>query len=273
MVRLATLVAGFVLLLSEVHAQDSNSFRLELILQGTLEGGQTVVNDFANRIRFEEDALIAWDQHDGSKFIPLQTPYSLLSPEGIRNGQPKRQSVRSLPSGLADEYDQYTVPLAFKTTDPGTFTISAVEVDIPNGWSFTLRDMETSLTVNLLDDTHDFEGVAADTAWQERFEIDIVPAPIVADEEGPASFRLSNVAPNPASETVHLSLRVDEAQRVTARVYDAVGRLVSTVHDSTLAAGVDVRLEIDTSEYAAGAYVVRVEGETFAESRRLAVVR
>lgn len=271
MSRFWLLIIGFFLFVSEVHAQDTNttSFHLELVLQGTIEGGQRV-NDFANRIRFEPDALIGWDRHDGSKFIPLQQPYSLLSPEGIRNGQPYRQSVRSLPSGLEDPI---TVPLAFKSTDPGSFTISAVEVDIPDGWSFTLRDMETSQEIDLLDDTFTFDGVVADTSWQDRFEIDIVPAPIVAGEDGPGVFRLSKAVPNPTNGSTALVLRVNEAQPVTARVYDALGRFVTTAYDDTLAAGEEVRVEVDTSNLASGSYVIRLEGETFAETRRFAVVQ
>lgn len=269
--RLATLVAAFFFVLSGAQAQDSTSFRLELFLQGTLEGGETV-NDFANAIRFEEDALIEWDRHDGSKLPPPinTSTYSLLSPEGIRFGEPYRQSVRSLPNGLEEEY---TVPVAFKTTNPGSFTIFAVEEDIPGGWSFTLRDLETSAEVDLLSDSYDFEGIVADTSWQERFEIDVAPSPEVSTETGPATFRLSNATPNPAAGSTALVLRVGEAQAVTARVYDARGQLVTTVHNGPLAARKEVRLEINTSRLAAGAYVVRVQGETFVASRRFAVVR
>lgn len=54
---------------------------------------------------------------------------------------------------------------------------------------------------------------------------------------------------------------------------DALGRSVATVFDGPLAAGSVQTLAVDTSRLAPGVYVVRVTGETFAQSRRLVVAR
>lgn len=95
----------------------------------------------------------------------------------------------------------------------------------------------------------------------------------VDTEGGPAAFRLTNATPNPAVASTSLTLRVSQAQHVTTRVYDALGRLMTTVHEGALPAGEDRRLTIDTSGLVAGIYVVHVEGETFAETRRISVVQ
>lgn len=87
------------------------------------------------------------------------------------------------------------------------------------------------------------------------------------------ALRLSDPAPNPATRSTTLVLRVPEAQHVTARVFDALGRRVATAFDGSPAAGEETRLSIDTSTLAAGAYVVRFDGETFSETRRFMVVR
>ncbi len=52
---------------------------------------------------------------------------------------------------------------------------------------------------------------------------------------------------------------------------DALGREVLVVLDGEASGA--VRLDVDTSRLAPGVYVVRVAGATFAETRRLTVVR
>ena len=82
---------------------------------------------------------------------------------------------------------------------------------------------------------------------------------------------LSALSPNPARGAARLTLALPAAEHVRAAVYDALGRQVALVADGELSGAVE--LTVDTAGWAAGVYVVRVEGETFAESRRLTVTR
>lgn len=94
----------------------------------------------------------------------------------------------------------------------------------------------------------------------------------VAAEEGtPVGVTLSAPSPNPTAGRFTLALTVDEAQSVRAVVYDALGRQVAVAFEGEVAEA--VRIAVDTSRLAPGVYVVRVEGATFAEVRRLTVVR
>jgi len=68
-----------------------------------------------------------------------------------------------------------------------------------------------------------------------------------------------------------LALSVDRPQRVTASVVDRLGRRVAVIFDGTVSGS--QTLVVDRNGLAAGAYVVRVEGETFAASRPLSIVR
>ena len=86
-----------------------------------------------------------------------------------------------------------------------------------------------------------------------------------------AGARVSPVTPNPARGVARVSLALPQPQRVLATVVDALGREVAVLADGELSGTTD--LTVDTARLAAGVYVVRVEGETFAEARRLTVAR
>ena len=69
-----------------------------------------------------------------------------------------------------------------------------------------------------------------------------------------------------------LDLRVSTPQRVRVSVYNVLGQRVAEALDHVVAAGA-VPVVIETADLAPGSYVVRVVGETFAETRRITVVR
>ena len=65
--------------------------------------------------------------------------------------------------------------------------------------------------------------------------------------------------PNPARNAVYGRLHISQTGRFEVRVLDVLGREVSHVSLGTLSTGAhDVRL--DTSTFAAGAYIVRLYG-------------
>ena len=77
-----------------------------------------------------------------------------------------------------------------------------------------------------------------------------------AEDQPPPAFALAPPAPNPsASGTVRAVLTVRKPARVLAVVYDALGREVAVVHDTTAVGRVEV--VIDTTRFAPGAYVLR----------------
>ena len=93
-----------------------------------------------------------------------------------------------------------------------------------------------------------------------------------AAPEAPAATFGVSVRPNPAAGRVEVVVSLTEAQDVRAVVHDALGREVAVVFAGPLAAGERV-LSVDTSRWPPGVYVVRVQGATSTESRRLTVVR
>ncbi|MEM8560492.1 MAG: M36 family metallopeptidase, partial [Bacteroidota bacterium] len=101
------------------------------------------------------------------------------------------------------------------------------------------------------------------------------PPPVASetDEALTGTHSLSAVYPNPFNPQASFTLQVAAAQDVTVAVYDMLGRRVSVLHDGALAAGSVHRFAVDGQGFASGTYVLRVQGERFAETRRLTLVK
>ena len=84
---------------------------------------------------------------------------------------------------------------------------------------------------------------------------------------------LTPAAPNPFFGTTQVEVRAAEPQRVTVRVYDALGREVAVLMDETVLAGRRYPVTLDGHGLDSGVYVVRAQGESFEASQRVTLVR
>ena len=228
-------------------------------LDGNTAAGET--HDLAAQVRFLSDAAAGQDRHDGAKLLPPGDVYALLAPVA----GDERLSVNSLPEGLAGA----TVPLALRATNAGTFTLTwEAALD---GRTATLRDLVTGATVDLATAT-EYAFASDATDWATRFEL-VLGRGAVAGESGPTAVRVGTFAPNPAAGASRLTFTADAAQTVRATVVDALGREVVVLFEGAVAAGAETALSVEAGRLAPGTYAVRIAGETFAETRRLTVVR
>ncbi|WP_143537560.1 T9SS type A sorting domain-containing protein [Rubrivirga marina] len=233
---------------------------LDLRLDGVTAGGTTTV-DGAARISLLDDATDGWDRHDASKLTPLVAPYALVAPVGTRDGEPRRQAVRSAPVGPV------TTDLAFTATEAGTYTLSA---DVPTGWAADLLDRATGATTDLATASYTFDAGA--TEWTDRFELAVSPATTAAEQADAPIAEVGRPFPNPAAAGAQLRVRVGTTERVRVVVCDALGREAAVAFDGPLSGGADAVVSLPAG-LRPGVYVVRVTGETFAQSRPLVVVR
>ena len=98
----------------------------------------------------------------------------------------------------------------------------------------------------------------------------VTPRGATASEPAAAARpTVSRPAPNPASRRSALTVSVPAPER--AVVVDALGREVLVLLDGDVTG--TATLDVPTSRLAPGVYTVRVAGATFAETRRLTVVR
>ena len=97
----------------------------------------------------------------------------------------------------------------------------------------------------------------------------------VANDDGPGragELQLSALYPNPTTGVARMTVRTAEGETLTVRVYDVMGRVVSTAVEGVRSTG-EQTVQIDTQGLAAGVYVVRAESGTAVATRRLTVIR
>ncbi len=82
-------------------------------------------------------------------------------------------------------------------------------------------------------------------------------------------FALTTLRPNPFADRATATLLVRSRQDVSARLYDTMGRLVAILYSGSLASNTRLVLDIDGGNLPAGLYLLRVEGDGFAETRQL----
>ena len=89
----------------------------------------------------------------------------------------------------------------------------------------------------------------------------------------PTAYQLSAAYPNPFNPQTQLTLTVAQPQRVRAAVYDVRGREVAVLLDEEVAAQTGVPLVLVAADQPSGVYFIRVTGETFAETRRVVLMK
>ena len=102
------------------------------------------------------------------------------------------------------------------------------------------------------------------TSYSEQIEILV---------ELPGSHSVSEVFPNPFDEQARFTLSVAATQHVDVLLYDAAGRQVRDLYSGQAQAQAPVVISVDGSQLPAGIYFVRVEGEVFSETLKLAKTR
>ena len=94
----------------------------------------------------------------------------------------------------------------------------------------------------------------------------------VEDEELPNGFSLQQAYPNPFTETTTIAYTLDQPEPVTLTLYDALGRLVTSIDKGFQPAGVHEVL-IDASNLSAGSYFYEIQTPHGRQSKRAVKMR
>lgn len=107
-------------------------------------------------------------------------------------------------------------------------------------------------------------------AWYIDFP-DYTDSYAVAQEAGvPAGVAgLSAPLPNPFDAAAAFTVTVTRAERVRVEAFDVLGRRVALLHDGRLAPGTAHPFRLRGAGLAPGLYLVRADGETFRQTRRV----
>jgi hypothetical protein len=97
------------------------------------------------------------------------------------------------------------------------------------------------------------------------------PLEVTVSMEAP--YAVSGPSPNPVQGGATLDVAVRRAQDVQVALYNVLGQRVATVHRGTLPGEETTSLRLDASSLSSGVYFVRVDGEDFATTKQVTVVR
>lgn len=88
----------------------------------------------------------------------------------------------------------------------------------------------------------------------------------------PGKFALAQNFPNPFNPTTQISFVLPKAGTTTLKVYDLLGRAVTTLVNRTMPAG-NHTASFDASALASGVYFYRLESGTFSATKKLVLLK
>ena len=168
-----------------------------------------------------------------------------------------------------------TVPLDVAVAEPGAYTLAlthVVEAFRGQGLEVVLVDGTRDVVLEP-GEPYEFDVAHCDELAG-RFALFIGRRRAVSTDDRPALADAVGVPfPNPTAGGAALDVAVSEAQAVRVTVYDALGRRVAVAFDGEVRPGAPARIALGGAALAPGVYVVRVDGATVREARRLTVTR
>jgi hypothetical protein len=88
----------------------------------------------------------------------------------------------------------------------------------------------------------------------------------------PKTFSLGQNHPNPFNPTTTIGFSLPKPSRVTLRIFDVSGRLVRTLADEEMPAGVHRKIW-DATGVATGVYFYRIQAGDFVQTRKLVLLK
>ncbi len=101
-----------------------------------------------------------------------------------------------------------------------------------------------------------------------------VPVSSEDEPELPEAYTLAQNYPNPFNPATTIRFQLPQAEQVTLRVFDVLGREVAALLDNTSLAGGEHTVRFDASGLTSGVYLYRLEaGASFVQTRRMLLVK
>jgi hypothetical protein len=94
----------------------------------------------------------------------------------------------------------------------------------------------------------------------------------VTKENAPLHFQLSNNYPNPFNPSTTISFQLPQRLYVILKVYDVIGREVTTIYSGELKAGSYTR-QWNAAAFSSGVYFYRLQAGTYSQTKRLILVK
>lgn len=93
-----------------------------------------------------------------------------------------------------------------------------------------------------------------------------------ADNSIPQNFLLEQNYPNPFNPSTQINYSIPSAQKVTIKIYDELGKEVTTLVNSDQAAG-NYTVDFNASELASGVYFYRIQAGNFIQMKKMILMK
>ena len=101
-----------------------------------------------------------------------------------------------------------------------------------------------------------------------------VPVSSEDEPELPEAYALAQNYPNPFNPSTNIRFQLPQAEQVTLRVFDVLGREVAALLDNTSLGGGEHTVRFDASRLTSGVYLYRLEaGSSFVQTRRMVLAK
>jgi hypothetical protein len=98
------------------------------------------------------------------------------------------------------------------------------------------------------------------------------PVYVANQNTAPVEFKLNQNYPNPFNPTTTISYSIAKSGKVSLKVYDLLGREVTTLINEDQAAG-DYRVTFNAGNLSSGVYFYTMQAGNFSESRKLILLK
>jgi hypothetical protein len=255
-----------------------NFVRLELEGEGLINSAWITFSDNGENELLRGDAL---------QLTPFSSDYAMLAT--------KKENLLLDAALYPSVYDEIEIPVIAETTVPGSYTISASDLNLPADASLVFIDLQENQSVPITDTfRYEFQVQTAQKlnttqlACNEQSEVlanTFQPQKAIVSSERfviravqddaadlPAELSLKQNYPNPFNPSTTIRYELPAQSDVEIAVYDLTGRRIVTLVNGNAESGRH-SVEFDASHLASGVYIYRLTtaGQVF--TRKLTLIK
>ena len=168
-----------------------------------------------------------------------------------------------------DEVSLFVFSSAPPSTEPTTPTVGPITASTPDANSIgrvALRQGSAASAPSL-----NVDGISVGTSWSSTL-LSIKPLESIAND-----FSLSQNYPNPFNPTTNIKFSIPANGNVTLKVYNMLGKEISTLVNTNLNSGV-YAVEFDAANLSSGTYIYKINytgsnGKSFTDVKKLTLIK
>ena len=162
----------------------------------------------------------------------------------------------------------------FAATQVFDYPTGGIFLSTNNGTSWIQKNQGISVvpTVRtmLITNNYIFSGIDENSVWRRAYT-DIIGIKNISTEV-PSGFSLSQNYPNPFNPVTNLEFGISDLGFVTLKVYDLLGKEVSTLVNEKLNPGT-YRVEFNAGSLTSGVYFYRLSTGDFSDTKRMILIK